>query len=124
MDTDKNKLTQRRGGRRGTQRTSFDPATLRVLCVSAFCLHLENSCLCESLRCQFSVYFLGSSVNGLACTWNGLTIFTVPVNGRCAVFGSRHESEQTPPHPNSNVAAPQSEPLALASVSLDRKSVV
>jgi hypothetical protein len=63
------------------------------------------------------VYFLGSSVNGLACTWNGLTIFTVPVNGRCAFFGSRHESEQTPPHPNSNVAVPQTEPSAFTSVS-------
>jgi hypothetical protein len=48
-------------------------------------------------------YFLASSFTGLVSTWNGLKILTLPVNGRCTFFGSRHESEQTPPHPNSNV---------------------
>ena len=48
-------------------------------------------------------HFFGSSVSGLLCTSNGLKIFTVPVKGRCVFFGSRHESEQVPPHPNSKV---------------------
>jgi hypothetical protein len=48
-------------------------------------------------------YGFASSFTGLVSTSNGLKILTLPANGRLVFFGSRHESEQTPPHPNSNV---------------------
>jgi hypothetical protein len=47
-------------------------------------------------------YCFASNFTGLVSTWKGLKILMLPVNGRCTFLGSRHESEQTPPHPNSN----------------------
>ena len=38
-------------------------------------------------------------VNGVLSTRNGPSIRTVAVNGPATFFGSRHESEQVPPHP-------------------------
>jgi hypothetical protein len=57
--------------------------------------------LCPTSPFRFS-YGFASNFTGLVSTWNGLKILTLPANGRCTFFGSRHESEQTPPHPNSN----------------------
>src|ERR1017187_4171806 len=65
------------------------------------------------LRCAVSTRTFGPSSGGLrplafsvnwrVSTWNGLAKPTVAIMGRLTVLGSRHESEQTPPHPNSKV---------------------
>jgi hypothetical protein len=51
----------------------------------------------------FFGYFLASNLTGLVSTSKGLANWMVPVNGRFTFLGSRHESEQVPPHPNSKV---------------------
>jgi hypothetical protein len=48
-------------------------------------------------------YFLASTFTGSVSTLKGLNTWTLPVNGRCTFLGSRHESAQVPPQPNSKV---------------------
>jgi hypothetical protein len=61
---------------------------------------------------------LASIVSGSGIfTSNGLAKLTVDVIGRCTFLGSRHESEQTPPHPKAKLLVVRYAPSRLTRAS-------